>query len=214
MLANLAEPYWFHLHTTYTDGVLSVEDYFKAAHQYGINTLIFCEYIRRNPDYDVHALVQEVKQCAEDYRMRAHVGFEAKILEDGELDISPEHMELAEVIGIAEHGFPPNFTLFMSAWEEVMLSMKEVAKKKDVVWVHPGLFFRKNRLMMTHQEEFHQMLKKAIDCGILLEYNLRYNLIEKPLHLEYPHILGLDAHSEEDIVRWEHFNAQEVISSA
>jgi len=214
MLSNLSEPYWFHLHTTYTDGVLSVEDYFKAARQYGINSLVFCEHIRRNPDYDVTALIQEVKLCAAEYQMQAHVGFEAKILEDGELDISPEHLELAEVIGVAEHGFPPNLTLFMTAWEEVMESMKEVAKEKDVIWVHPGLFFRKNRLMMTHEEEYHQMLKKAVEYGIHLEYNLRYNLIEKPLYLKYPHILGLDAHSEEDITRWEHFNAQEVISSA
>jgi len=92
--------------------------------------------------------------------------------------------------------------------------MAEVAKEKDVVWVHPGLFFRKNRLMVSHQEEYQQMLKKAMDSGIHLEYNLRYNLLERPLHMDYPYILGLDAHCEEDIVRWEHFNAQEVMTSA
>lgn len=214
MLSNLTEPYWFHLHTNTSKGDLSVEDFFSAARQYGINTLIFCEHVSRNQTYDFKALKHEVKQCADDYQMKAEVGIEAKILEDGELDCLQEHLELADVIGLSEHGFPPNFTLYMTAWEEAMLSMKEVAKEKDVVWLHPGLFFRRNRLMLTHAEEYHQMLKKALDYGIHLELNLRYNLMEKPLHLDYPHILGIDAYNLDDIARWEHFNAQEVISSA
>ncbi len=214
MLSNLTEPYWFHLHTTYTDGLLTVEDYFKLARKYGIQTLVFLEHIRREPDYDVHAFVSEVRCMAETFNMQAHIGFEAKILEDGELDISPEHIECADIIGIAEHGFPPNFTLFMTAWAEAMEIAKDLTQTKDVIWVHPGLFFRKNRLMMTHKEEYVQMLNHAMEMGIHLEYNLRYNLMEKPLHTQFPHILGIDAHNEQDIARWETFNVQEIITSA
>lgn len=204
-LSDSPHTYWFHLHTHYTDGVLSVEDYFKMAKIRGIEELIFLEHIRRKPSYDVEEFVEIVKNNAKKYQIHSRVGFEAKIIEDGTLDISDEHLELSEIIGIAEHGFPSNSALFLSAWKKAMDFAKDLLPKKEVVWVHPGLFFRKNRLLISHQQEYHHMLNYALDQGIQLEYNLKYKLFETPNHQKIPYVLGIDAHRESDIRLWEKY---------
>ena len=145
MLSHSQHSYWFHLHTDAAGGQLSVEDYFKMSQHYGVEELIFLEHISRNPQYDIEDFAASIKQFSHDYNIEARVGFEAKILEDGELDILDKHIELADVIGIAEHDFPPNLTLFMTAWKEAMDFAKSLTASKEVVWVHPGLFFRKKR---------------------------------------------------------------------
>ncbi len=214
MLSYSQHSYWFHLHTNATEGPLSVEDYFKMSQQYGVEELIFLEHISRTPQYDVEEYSSSIKQFSQNYNIKARVGFEAKILEDGELDILDKHLEIADVIGIAEYDFTPNFTLFMTAWKEVIDFAKSLTPEKEVVWVHPGLFFRKNRLMITHKQEYQQLLRHALESGVQLEYNLKYNLLERPLHLQFPHVLGLDACQEEDIIRWENALAAAMISSA
>ncbi len=200
-LSDSKRTYWFHLHTDYTDGFLTVEDYFKMAKQHSVEELIFLEHIRRQPNYDVDEFVNTVKNHSKEYHIKSRVGFEAKILEDGTLDISDEHLELSEIIGIAEHGFPANTALFISAWEKAInFANKNILPQKEVVWVHPGLFFRKNRLLTTYQKEYHQMLRHALDKGVQLEYNLKYQLFEGS---KLPHVLGIDAHRKSDIERWE-----------
>ncbi|MCB1148755.1 MAG: PHP domain-containing protein [Chlamydiia bacterium] len=208
------EPYWFHVHTNVTDGSLSIEEVFKQAHARGVKTLVFLEHIRREPTYDVSGWETEVRLFAEEYRLDTLVGFEAKILPEGELDIDPEDFERADLIGIAEHGFPENLTLFMDAWEEVMDDAATWCKKKPAVWVHPGLFFRKYRLIESHFDEYKMLLQKAHERGVHLEYNLRYNLMERSLLGEYPHLTGIDLHQESDIARWEQFAAKEMMASA
>ena len=83
--------YLFHLHTTSTDGELTVRQYFEYASQQRIQRLIFLEHIRRNPQYDVEAFVGEVKENSQRCRIPAVVGFEAKLLPDGRLDILDRH---------------------------------------------------------------------------------------------------------------------------
>ena len=98
--------YLFHFHTQHTDGKLTGRDYFDWAQAHGVQSLLFLEHVRREASYDVPAFVEEVKELEQQFGIRAGVGFETKLLPDGTLDITPEHCALAEIVGIAEHGFP------------------------------------------------------------------------------------------------------------
>lgn len=205
MRSDLLQKYWFHLHTNYTDGSLSVEDYFTLAKNSSTEELIFLEHIRREPDYNVEEFVGAVKHFSEKFQIKSRVGFEAKILPNGNLDISPGHLELSDVVGIAEHGFPSDEAFFMEAWEKALDFAKQFLKEKEVVWVHPGLFFRKHRLLETRLSTYYDMLKHAFDLGVKIEHNLRYNLLPNPEEWGRPYVLGIDAHQKEDIILWEKF---------
>jgi hypothetical protein len=50
----------------------------------------------------------------------ATVGFDAKILVEGELDISHEAIGLAEVVGIAEHGKELPFNQFRDSFRDIL----------------------------------------------------------------------------------------------
>ena len=106
----------FHCHTHYTDGQPSVADYLRWASERGVERVIFLEHIRREPSYDVAAFVEEIHAESERWGVPAVAGFEAKVLPGGALDIAAEHAALAEVIGIAEHGFPDDPGLWPAAY--------------------------------------------------------------------------------------------------
>src|SRR6266536_2153733 len=95
----------FHFHTRFTDGLSSIDDYFKFAQGNRVEQLVFLEHIRRNPRYSLVDFLTQIRECERVYEIPGFVGFEAKLLPEGTLDASDEHLALAEVIGIAEHGF-------------------------------------------------------------------------------------------------------------
>ena len=189
--------YLFHLHTTYTDGNVSVRQYFDFALRMHVDRLIFLEHIRANPGYDVQQFISEVRSCATACGVPALVGFEAKVLPGGELDISDEHAALAEVIGIAEHGFPADYGLWRSSLRRALNTCAVKYSDKPVVWVHPGLWLKKHGLLEVHEPDYRNLFDHARDVGVLLEWNLRYGLLPKNLHagVGADHlVLGADAH--------------------
>ena len=115
--------YLFHVHTPYTDGEISVAGYFDHARRLGFDHIIFLEHIRREPKYDVAAFAEEVRRTSHERGIRATLGFEAKLLPAGRLDISDEHIAIAEVVGIAEHSFPDDFALLRTAFETVVTDL-------------------------------------------------------------------------------------------
>jgi histidinol phosphatase-like PHP family hydrolase len=139
--------YLFHIHTVHTDGFLSVRDYFDFAGSVGIERVIFLEHIRRRPTYDTAEFARQVRECSAASGIPACVGFEAKLLADGRLDIAPEAIELADVIGIAEHGFPPDFTLLRDAFSRAVEDCRDLVYCKEIVWAHPGLWLKKDNLI-------------------------------------------------------------------
>lgn len=206
--------YLFHIHTDRTDGQLTVNDYFEFARSRALDSLIFLEHIRREPKYDVAAFVSEVRHVAEVTGVNAHVGFEAKLLPNGSLDISDSHLEIAEVIGIAEHGFPNDLHVLKQAFSAVLKSYPEKFAGKVFVWVHPGLWFKKRGFMHSHLQDYRSMLKEAQQHGVLIEHNLRYGLTDESLLGDFvpdPLVLGADSHSEKDLEKWSDFKRQLVV---
>lgn len=196
-----ASDYLFHLHTKLTDGELSIEDYFNVARTSSVHTLIFLEHIRRNPSYDVVSFASAIRKHANSFAIEAAVGFEAKLLPDGSLDISDEHLALASVIGIAEHGFPRDIDLLWTAFTSAIERYRVLPV--TLVWVHPGLLLSK--MGMLRHPLYVQMLRYAEQADVLIERNLRYGLVA-PSFLDLLQkdrlVLGCDAHSSSDILRW------------
>lgn len=189
--------YLFHLHTTYTDGQVPVRQYFEYAVRTGLERLIFLEHIRAQPSYDVLRFVAEVRQAEAEFGLPTWVGFEAKVLPGGGLDITAEHAALADVLGVAEHGFPPDFDLWRLSLRKALEQAAATHREKPVVWVHPGLWLKKQRRLQTHEHEYRALLGYAQELGLKVERNLRYGLVPEdllgtvaPEHL----VLGADAH--------------------
>lgn len=191
--------YLFHLHTAYTDGTPQVADYFDLARSQALDRLIFLEHIRRRPTYDVGRFVAEVRAEADRTGLPALVGFEAKVLPGGDLDISPEHASLADIIGIAEHGFPADSARWSSSLHRVLAGAAGAFGERQVVWVHPGLWLKRQGMWDTREAELRRLVSHAHSLGVRLEHNLRYGLLPSYLLAEAgPWVLGADAHSLAD----------------
>lgn len=196
--------YLFHLHTTLTDSTVRIEQYFESALRYGFQRLIFLEHVRKKASYDTKEFFEEVRESERKFRVATTIGFEAKVLPDGTLDIDDQDLNRADVIGIAEHGFPNEFELFAAALKQVFSAYSPARLSKPVVWVHPGLWFKKNRLLQERRIEYVSLLRLAQSNGLMIEKNLRYSLVNddfasfcSPSAL----VIGADSHKLEDIER-------------
>jgi histidinol phosphatase-like PHP family hydrolase len=197
--------YLFHLHTQLTDGTLSVSDYFEYACSGGIDRLVFLEHIRRQPSYPVLEFATRVAECASSYGLQAVLGFEAKLLSAGTLDISSEHLAMAEVVGIAEHSFPDDPELLRNAFVNAVDFLRSSFPSKPAVWVHPGLWFKKRGLVPDSHPTFLAMVAHAQSRGVFLERNLRYDLVSEAVTevlLPASLVVGADAHRLADLHNW------------
>ena len=197
--------YFFHFHTSFTDGKLTVSDYFDFAARNRIDSLIFLEHIRKVPTYDAIAFTRIVRELAETTGVQTHLGFEAKLMPGGGLDIGEETLKLAEVIGIAEHGFPDDRQLLESSFSRTLDQFVARMADKTFVWVHPGLWLKKRRIGPKQDAGFGDMLKEAQTYGVRIERNLRYGLVSEeclPGIASDLLVVGADAHVAGDLQSW------------
>ena len=197
--------YFFHFHTSFTDGRLTVSDYFDFATRNGIDSLVFLEHIRMVPTYDPIAFTRIVRGLAETTGVQTYVGFEAKLLPGGGLDIGEEILKLADVIGIAEHGFPDDRQLLESSFCRTLDQLVARTADKTFVWVHPGLWLKKKGIDPRQDATFGAMLRGAQSYGVRIERNLRYGLVsEECLNEIGPDlvVMGADAHVAGDLEAW------------
>jgi putative hydrolase len=196
--------YAFHLHTSLTDGRLTVADYFAFAAEHGLERLIFLEHVRREPSYDVEAFMDSIRRAADESGIPASIGFEAKVLPGGQLDITDGLIEKAEVIGIAEHGFPDDTDLLI---ESLITAFERYAGdpgQRNVVWVHPGLALKRRKLLGSMDQIHRDLIARAWELGLIVEHNLRYGLVPKDLLGSEDAdglVTGVDAHHLTDLTR-------------
>lgn len=196
--------YLFHVHTSYTDGDLTAAQYVDFAEKAGASTVAFLEHIRREPRYDVERFSAEVKHAGSGC-VRTILGFEAKLLPDGTLDINEDCLDGAEVIGVAEHAFPDDRGLLRDTILNVVRTYPLRWPQVTFVWVHPGLWYLKHHLVAERDEIFQQVLTEACKAGVLIEQNLRYSLASRTTAARLPAqslLTGADAHSLFDLERW------------
>lgn len=197
----LKEPYYFHLHTKYTDGNSSVEDYCKEAQVRGVKHIIFTEHVRRKMSYEFNDFIQDIEVARDNFiGLDIWVGVEAKVLEKGKLDL-PEKLSSTQVICIACHSFQGDSDALYD-------SLIEIFKNSRIdgfiyIWIHPATYFKVKGGESHKKRQFHNLLVEAEKNGVLLEENVAYPM---PNGVSFASnssnmIKGLNAHSVKQLVR-------------
>lgn len=188
----------WHVHTNYTDGHNSVDDYCKKALDLGIPLIAFTEHVRKNLDYDFSSFLNDIDEAKENYNLIILSGCEAKILPDGSLDVDDNILKVVDYPIFAFHSFPSDLNLYLR-------SLLKVIKNKYVnTWAHPCAFLQKKNLELCDSE-----LEEIFDCmqknGVLLEINRKYSLpskrwidLAKANNVKF--VCGSDVHYLDDLV--------------
>jgi len=193
--------YLFHIHTNYTDGRSSIKEYFEYADRNKFKYLIFTEHVRKNLSYDFNSFVEDIKKINQDFSsVKVIWGCEAKILPGGDLDIPETVLSQIQIVCFACHSFPVDIEIYRESLRK-LFSSKEY-KNYIKVWVHPGLFLKRNNMLQNSLEVLRELTEIAILNNIFIEKNLKYLLPPLEILSEIPQefiILGCDAHSIEDL---------------
>lgn len=206
----------YHIHTTFTDGADSVEDYIRAGVELGLEAIVFTEHVRKSSDwYFEYVETIETLRSTWNDRIAIFHGIEAKVLNtDGELDASDEMLDTAELVLGSVHRFPGHdgapmvvhYRMEEDEFAATELSLaKAILKNPDVdVLAHPGgMFIRKFKkdLPSGFMEE---LVSNAVRYSGAIEINSSYlkdiTLDTEPFSRMNPRVSpGSDAHRKEDL---------------
>ncbi len=160
----------WHVHTNYVDGENTVDEYCKRTVKLRIPLIAFTEHVRKKLTYRYHDLVGEILTAREDYpELIILTGCEAKVLEDGSLDVSEDVLRQSEIVLMAFHSFPADKDKYVEALKTAL------SNPKVDIWAHPGLFLR-NKNFSLRDEEVEDILEKASRENVLIEFNEKYQL--------------------------------------
>jgi len=188
----------WHIHTAYTDGENSVDDYCRKAALIGVPLLVFSEHVRRTMDYDFYKLLDEIEIARGEYPGLVILpGCEAKVLSDGSLDVSEDVLDACVIVLMAFHSFPVDVDTYLAALE-IALTNPRVD-----IWAHPGLFLVRNNIV-PDKDRIEHILELAVDNDVLIEINKKYNLPPKEwvdIRMEgVTFVRGGDIHRLEDFI--------------
>lgn len=183
----LKTPYLFHLHTNYSDGKASVDDYCSWAGKHGYKTLFFTEHVRKRMNYEFSLFLTDIERARNKFKKLAiWVGIEVNILPGGELDM-PEDLSGIEVICFACHSFTKDTPALEQALKRVFSD--ERWKKFVRVWAHPSSVYR-----FIGERDKVSFLKNMIvfaqNKGVFIEHNKAYDTFP-----DKGYIVGQNAHS-------------------
>jgi histidinol phosphatase-like PHP family hydrolase len=188
----------WHIHTDYTDGENSVDEYCREAIKKHIPLLAFTEHVRRKLTYSFHDLMEEIESARTSYRdLKILSGCEAKVLDDGELDVSEDTLRKCDIVLMAFHSFPNDKSKYVHALKKALSNLKVD------VWAHPGTLRFQNDLSLT-DKEVADILNLAKKKEVLVEINRKYNMppskwLEIGSEQGLKFVRGNDVHSIRDL---------------
>ena len=193
--------YLFHLHTNYTDGLNSIEDYFRYASKNKFETIVFTEHVRRKISYNFDDYLSEIRRIETKFEnVNTIVGVESKIFPDGSIDIPESILPMIDLLCFACHSFPDDITLYEEAFKEVFVDAKW--KSFIRVWVHPGRYLQRIGLTKHNTDIFHGLLNTAVGEGVFIENNLKQVVLLRNIIESIPSeslVVGHDAHSVSEL---------------
>lgn len=206
----------WHMHTDYTDGQSSVDDYCRHAEEHGPDLLCFSEHVRRELDYDFDAFRQDVEQARVNYPdLTILLGCEAKVLDsDGTLDVSDAVLSQVDVVTGVFHSFPE-----IGVEEYVETACALVANPAVDVYGHPTLLPTRRGLDLS-PDDWAQVVATAVAHDTAIEVNSRYDLPRADLLAVVQSndgsvVVGSDAHEASQLQstqelqeRWEWIDRQ------
>jgi histidinol phosphatase-like PHP family hydrolase len=198
-----------HLHTTWTDGQATPEQYVERAESMGLIRLAFTDHVRTSSDYcrDYLGRMNALKAASP---MEILAGFEAKATgTDGGLDIHPDVFEAADLVIVSVHSIPADsgkgFVLPRTLDRQTLaraerdLAVAAAEAGKGHLLGHAGGM----SLAVFGEFPAHFMediVRACSDNGFPFEINSRYHRTVLPLVLELlsrfdpPVSVGSDAH--------------------
>lgn len=192
--------YLFHVHTTLTDGKITVAKYLQTARKLSLE-VGFLEHIRKNPTYDPIKFMTDIRDQAEKEQIKVKVGFEVNVAENG-LNIPSKAVQEADMLGLAVHRYKGTPIELLTAYVANIKRIRAIKKDIPIIWVHPGLWFRRNGLLKENTIYFFTLLKYVIRRGLLVEINTRHDLpplIFRGFIPRKQRIVGGDIHTPEDL---------------
>jgi putative hydrolase len=195
------------MHTIYTDGKSTPEEYFAQAEANGLDFILFSEHVRRITNYDYLKFKEHVYAAGAKSKVKFAVGAEAKVLnEEGDIDISPELANEAEMILFSFH--TPNFTTVQSYQNAIR---NAALNPLSDVFAHPTCYHHW-REMEINTDEWLEILISLKDANVCYEFNKKYELpgnaeikaLKSVNGLQY--IYGSDSHNAKDLLTKSDFN--------
>jgi len=187
----------WHIHTNYTDGANSIDDYCKRAVELGIPLIAFTEHVRRNLRYDFSSYLDDIERAKDLYDLIVLSGCEVKVLPEGFLDIDDSILKQVDYPIFAFHSFPKSIDIYLDA-------LYIVLKNPYVnTWAHPGVFLKKAGLDLPKSELKH-VFRTIRENEILIELNVKYNApSDEWINLARQHrinlVRGSDCHRIEEL---------------
>lgn len=164
----------WHVHTNYTDGENSVDEYCLKTVKLKIPLIAFTEHVRKELTYDFNQFLEDIEKARGEFpELIILSGVEAKVLPNGELDVEELILREVDYPIFAFHSFPKDIDLYIE-------SLNSVLRNKYVnTWAHPGAFLLRHGLELP-EKELIKIFKLMREQDVLLEINRKYEVpIEK-----------------------------------
>jgi len=183
-LFNSPVNYDYHVHTSWTDGQSTIEEYINAAAQKGLKGIAFVEHVRKTSSW-FDSFIDEIKTLRDkNSRLTIFYGIEAKALDyNGNLDATKEMIEKSEIVLGSVHRYPNGSGGYLNFQE---LSCDEAAeiefklacalvKNPDVdVLAHPAGVFEKQFNTVFPRNYLEEIIGIANQNKIAIEINSAY----------------------------------------
>lgn len=189
------------LHTSYTDGHSSPEEYFEQAEKNGLDFILFSEHVRRVTTYDYLKFKEHVYRAGAKSTVKFAVGAEAKVLnEEGELDISNEIAHEAEMVLFSFH--TPDFRTVDSYKKAIR---NAATNHVSDIFAHPTFYHNWQNLSLTEQD-WIEILHYLTSEDVCYEFNKKYplpkteeiNAVNKNEDIQI--VFGSDAHQSDHLL--------------
>lgn len=162
----------WHVHTNYTDGKSSVDQYCRKAMDNKIPLIAFTEHVWKELNYDFDQFVGDIETAREQYPSLIILsGCEAKVIDlEGNLDVTAATLSQCDiVIGVFHSFIHSDKTNYLTALTNMLKN------QKADLWGHPTLFAREKGFTLT-TSEITEILNVCKEYGMIIEKNLRYSL--------------------------------------
>jgi HisJ family histidinol phosphate phosphatase len=222
------------MHSHYSDGDSSIEDYVDEAAEFGLEEIAITDHVWRSSDW-VEEYVADIRRIDEARKIAVHAGLEAKVINRaGDVDVAEEDVELVDFVMGVVHRYRPeadaphddscNYSVAEAAQAERDLTIAMLDNDVIDVVGHPTRNYYKFHYGPSQpaypDEYIEEMVNSAVATGTPLEYNarlpasVRERLLEHYLAAELPFTIGSDSHQVGQITNLNHEEVDVKMSSS
>lgn len=188
----------WHIHTSYTDGKNTIEEYCMRAVQLGVPLIAFTEHVRKNLTYNFDQFLSDIQVARETYDLIILSGCEAKVLPNGTPDADHDILSKVDYPIFSYHSFPPDPGLYLDTLHMIIQNPFVNA------WAHPASFFRGFGIDLS-SVDLESIYEELNRFNVLVEINKKYDQVFPALNAlveryEGGRVRGSDCHTVDQLV--------------